>query len=181
MEKTFAEMLRQSLQDAHQTLEETMQGVTTEVAHFQPQGKALPIGAAYTHVLVSEDILLQNWVRKEKSLLESGWNMKMGISEPHPAMDEQWGTNYPSWVKSVKVDLPKLKAYGQAVYKQTDEFMTSLTDKDLVEMKVDLSSWGQGEWPLARFVIRYLLSHIDSLCGEISAVKGLQGLKGYPF
>jgi hypothetical protein len=52
---------------------------------------------------------------------------------------------------------------------------------DLVEMKVDLSSMGEKEWPLGRFIIRYLLSHIDSLCGEISAVKGIQNLKGYPF
>lgn len=181
MEKMFTQMLRQSLQDAHETFEKTMDGVTTEVAHFQPPGKALPIGAAYAHTVVSEDILLQNWVRKEKSLLESGWETKMGLSEPHPAMDSNWETNYTAWVKNVTVDLDKLRAYGQAVYKQTDDFMATLNDQDLIDMKVDLSAMGEGEWPLGRFIIRYLLSHVDSLCGEISAVKGIQGLKGYPF
>ena len=181
MNRTFTEMLQQSLKDAHETFEKTMEGVTQEVAHFQPPGKALPIGAAYAHTVVSEDILLQNWVRKEKSLLESGWETKIGLSEPHPVMDENWETNYTAWVKNVKVDLPKLREYGQAVYKQTDDFLTGLTDKDIVEMKVDLSSMGEKEWSLGRFIIRYLLSHIDSLCGEISAIKGVQGLKGYPF
>lgn len=181
MEKTIAEMLRQSLKDAHQTLEETMKDVTDEVAHFQPPGKALPIAAAYVHTIVSEDGMLNGWVRKMKPLADGEWATKNGLSIPHPAMDKDWEKNYTEWTKSVKVDLTKFKEYTQAVYKQSDDFLASLTDKDVINMKVDLSAWQMGEWPLARFIMRFLLSHVDSLTGEISTVKGLQGLKGYPF
>ena len=181
MKNTFAEMIRQSLKDTHETLESTMNGVTDEVAHWQPAGKALPIAAAYAHVIVSEDVMLSNWVKKTKSLVEGDWGSKLGLSAPHPAMDQNWEKNFAEWSKTVKVDLEKLKEYAQAVYKQSDEFLAGLSDKDMVNKKVDLSMWQMGEWPLARFVMRFLIGHVDSLTGEISAVKGLQGLKGYPF
>ncbi len=181
MEKTFAEMIRQSLKDAHETLEGTMKDVTDTVAHYQPTGKALPIAAAYVHTIVSEDIMLNGWVRKIPPLADGEWSAKNGLSTPHPAMDQDWEKNYTEWTKTVKVDFAKFREYAAAVSKQTDDYLAGLTDADMVEKKVDLSAWQMGEWPLARFIIRFLISHVDSLTGEISTVKGLQGLKGYPF
>lgn len=181
MENKLVEMLRQVLKDSHETLEATMEGVTDEVAHYKPAGKALPIVAAYTHVLVSEDMLLSSMVKKSKSLLEQGWAEKNGLSAQHPAMDADWEKNFAEWSTTVKADLPKLKEYANAVYTQSDEFFAGLKDQDLWDKKVDLSMWGLGEWPLIRFILRMLVSHVDSLTGEISAAKGLQGLKGYPF
>lgn len=181
MDKTFIELVRQLLKDAHETFEGTMQGVTEEVAHWQPEGKALPIGAAYAHAVIAEDMLLNGMIKKSPMLVEQGWGEKMGLSEPHPANDENWEAGFAAWTKSVKVELPKLQEYAQAVYKQTDDYLAGLTDKDLINQKVDLSGWGMGEWALGRFVHRLLIGHIDNLCGEISAIKGLQGLKGYPF
>lgn len=180
MGNKFSEMIRQSLKDAHETFEGTMQGVTEEVAHFQPQGKALPIGATYAHAIISEDIMLNVMVRKTPPLLDQ-WQEKLGLSAPHPAMDGDWEANFAQWVKEVKVDLPKLQEYAQVVYKQSDDFLADTNDSDLLDKKADLSMWGMDEWPLGRFVIRFLISHIDSLSGEISAIKGVQNLKGYPF
>ena len=181
MEKTFVQMMRESLQSAHETLEGTMQGATEEVLHWQPQGKALPVGAAYAHAVISEDLMLSGMVRKTKSLLDQGWIEKLGLSHPHPMMDESWEKNFAEWAKTVKMDLPKFKEYAKAVYKQSDEYLGTLTDKDLSEKKVDLSGWGLGEWSLGKFVMRLLMGHMDNLTGEVSAAKGLQGLKGYPF
>ncbi len=181
MSKIFAEMLRQSLQDAHETLEGTMKDVTEEVAHWKPSGKTLPVAAAYVHVIVSEDIMLTTWAQKTKPLLESGWSSKLGLSAAHPAMDKDWEKNFAEWSKTVQVDMVKFKEYAQAVYQQSNTFLASLSDADLSAKKVDLSAFQMGEWPIARFIIRFLISHVDSLTGEISAVKGLQGLKGYPF
>ncbi|MBI1862999.1 DinB family protein [Candidatus Microgenomates bacterium] len=181
MDNTFASMIRQSLNDAHTTLEDTMKGVDNTIAHYKPAGKALPIIVAYAHVAISEDILLNSWALKKKSLLESEWASKTGLSVPHPAMDQDWEKNYTEWTKIVKADMPKLQAYAHAVYENSDAVLAKLTDRDMVDMKVDLSAWGMGEWPMARYVIRFLIGHVDSLCGEISAAKGLQDLKGYPF
>lgn len=181
MANTIATMLRESLQHAHEIFEGTMQGVTDEVAHWQPAGKALPIGAAYAHAVISEDLLVSGMATKEKPVLEKGWAQRMGLSTPHPAMDADWEKNFADWSKTVKIDLPKLQAYAKEVYRETDDYLATLTDKDLAEKKIDFSSWGMGEKPVTWFIIRILIGHIDNLAGEISAVKGLQGLKGYPF
>lgn len=181
MKHPMLELFRQALKDAHDALEGTMQGVDDKVAHWQPKGKALPVGAAYTHVVISEDLMLNNMIRNAKPLLDQGWSKKLNISHPHPTMDMIWETNFAKWVKEVKIDLPKLQKYAQAVYKQTDDYLATLSDKDLLEKKVDLSQWGLGEWQLGRFIMRIFMGHIDNLMGEISAAKGLQGLKGYPF
>ena len=181
MEKSFVELVRQTLKDAHDSLEGTMNDVTEEAAHWQPQGKALPLAVAYGHVIVSEDMILNGWIRKSKLLIDQGWSDKMGLNLPHPAMDADWEKNFVEWSKKLKMDLKKFKEYAQAVYKQSDDYLAGLTDKDLFEQKIDLSVWGLGDWTLGRFILRFMISHVDNLTGEISAVKGLQGLKGYPF
>jgi hypothetical protein len=180
MEKTYATLLASSLKSAHETLEATMQGVDDTVAHWQPQGKALPIAPAYAHAVISEDIL-GSWMTKQKALVEGEWGAKLGLSSPHPAMDADWETNFIEWCKTVKMDLPKFHEYAKAVYKNTEDYVASLSDSDLIDKKVDLSIWSMGEWSVAKFVIDMLLMHAFSLTGEISSVKGLQGLKGYPF
>jgi len=181
METTFVELLRNCLKESHDTLEATMADVTEDVAHFAPGGKALPIAAAYAHILVSEDMLLSGMVTKKPALLDGEWKDKLGLSEPHPAMDNDWEKNFSAWSTTVKADMAQLKEYGQAVFKQTDDFLAPLKDADLIAMKADLSQWEMGEWDLAKFVIRMMIGHVDSVLGEISAVKGLQNMKGYPF
>jgi len=181
MDNQVASMLADALKSAHETLEGTMQGVTDEVAHKQPGGKAVPIGAVYVHAIVSEDIMMVGWAMKEKPLLEGEWAQKLGISHPHPAMDQDWEKNFIEWIRVLKMDLPKFQEYAKAVYKKTEAYLASLTDADLYEKKVDLSIWELGEWTLGRFVLRMVIGHLDNLTGEISAVKGVQGLKGYPF
>lgn len=177
----FAFAVAQSLRDAHETFEATMKDVTSSMAQWQPQGKALSIASLYVHGVVTEDVIVNAWIRKKKPLLLGVWAKKMGLNQPHPEMDADWEKNYTKWTKTMKVDLKKFRAYATAVYKASDTYLSGLTDKDMDKIKIDLSMWGMGDWPLGRFAMRFLISHIDSLCGEISAAKGLQGKKGYPF
>lgn len=171
-------MLADSLKNIHENLEGTMKGVTAEVAHWQPQGKALSIAAAYAHVVVSEDALL-SMITKEKSLIESGWETKLGLSAPHPMMDENWEKNFSEWTKTVKIDLSKFQEYAKAVYKRSENFCSSLNDADLTEQKVTMFM-NMGEWTFGKFIVLIVINHGANLTGEISAIKGLQGLKGYP-
>jgi len=169
------------LQDAHETLEGTMSGVTNEVANWQPDGKALSIAAAYTHALVSEDMLLNTMLRQNQTLLDKEWNEKMGLNTPHPAVTETWEQDFATWTKTVRIELPKLQEYSKAVYQQTDEYLVALSEEEFATKNIDLSGWGMGDYPLWRFFYRFIIGHADNLTGEISAVKGLQNLKGYPF
>ena len=178
---TTLEMAKTLLQDAHETLGGTMEGVTDEIANWQPEGKALSVAAAYAHTVVSEDMLLNTMVRKAPLLSDQGWAVKMGLSEPHPAMGETWEQDFSAWVKNVRVDSEKLQSYGKAVFAQTEQYLSELSEEDFLNTTIDLSGWGMGNYPLWRFVHRFIIGHTDNLTGEISAVKGMQNLKGYPF
>ncbi len=175
MNNKIALLLTDSLKNAHENLEGTMQGVTEEVAHWQPQGKALPIAAAYAHAVISEDVL-SSMMMKEKSLIEGEWGAKLGLSAPHPMMDADWAKNFAEWSKTVKMDLSKFKEYATVVYKKSEDYCSTLSDSDLTEKKINF----MGEWTIGKFIVSILINHVASLTGEISAIKGLQGLKGYP-
>jgi len=52
-------LLRTQMREAHNLLESTLGDITPEQLHFLPPGRALPVGAAYAHVIFSEDIMAQ--------------------------------------------------------------------------------------------------------------------------
>ncbi len=168
------ELLRMQLREAHELLEATMGDVTPEQLHFLPQGRALPIGAAYAHVIFSEDMMVQS-MKGEKPLFETG--VATGASEPHPnfmAEGVDW-SQYPAWTQRVRFDLAQIRAYATQVYANTDYYLASLTEADLDKPNPFFQN------TLAHFISRALIGHVDNLTGEISAVKGVQGLQGYPF
>lgn len=168
------QLLRKQLAWAHATMEGTMADVTKKSAHFTKIGKALPVGAAYAHVIIGEDIVVATMFAKKTPL--SANNAKTGMSKPMPSMAE-WD-KHEGWYKTVKVDLPKLKKFAKSVYKATDAYLATLKDKDL-EKEMDLM--GMGKQSLAWYISNFVILHIANLTGEVSAAKGVQGLKGYPF
>ncbi|HYO50718.1 MAG TPA: DinB family protein [Chloroflexia bacterium] len=172
-------LLRQQFETAHQWLEGTMADVTPEQAHWTPPGVANPLGASYAHVVVSEDLLVNYMVRQATPLCFSTWAERTGISEPMPLPGPDW-VKYGEWARSVRVDLPAIREYAQAVYAATDEYVASLTSDDL-DRSVDLSSVGMGERTLGWVLGNLVMAHAHDLMGEISCLKGLQGAKGYPF
>lgn len=98
---------------------------------------------------------------------------KTGISEPR--FDSPL-----EWARSVRVDLGAARRYAQAVYANTADYLNTLNDDDL-ERIVDLSEQNMGQWTLGAFLISFVLGHMRDVMGEISALKGTQGLQGYPF
>jgi hypothetical protein len=80
----------------------------------------------------------------------------------------------------VKVQLPALRKYAEAVYASTDQYLASLKPADL-DRVMDLSDMGMGQRSLAWALGRGLLGIMDDKTGEISVLKGLQGAKAYPF
>ena len=60
------------------------------------------------------------------------------------------------------------------------KYLNTLTDANLTD-DVDFTSWGIGMKPLSWAISMVIIGHINNLAGEISAIKGVQGLKGYPF
>jgi len=78
------------------------------------------------------------------------------------------------------VDLLAFRAYAKAVYDATDAYLDTLADPEL-SREVDLSEMGMGKQTVGFVLDNVLLGHAYCHCGEISALKGIQGKKGYPF
>lgn len=166
-------LLTRLYQNAHGWLEGTIEPLTAEQAAWKPPGLALPAGAHYAHVLLSEDFLIGGALQGGAPLVMSSWQGRTGISElPPPG---PWN----EWAHRVVVDLPTARQYAQAVYAATDAYLARATDDDLAR-EIDLTAFGFGI-QTAEYVLNNLILNASAHCGEIACLKGLQGAKGYGF
>lgn len=170
------QLLRDQLKSAHDTQEATVGDLSEESAHFNPLGDAIPAGAAYVHSVLSEDMVLSSMLMQKTPISEGVISEEMGLSQKMPGFNT-WD-KHKDWYKSVKVDLPKFKEFAKKVYAQTNKYLESLKEEDLDQ---EIERPVIGKQTLAFFITNFLILHIANLTGEISAAKGLQGLKGYPF
>jgi hypothetical protein len=169
--------LREQFESANHVLEGTMQDVSPELAHWGPPGNAVPIGASYFHTLMSQDYMINSFVKGGPPWMATTWAGKAGISEPYPPPSEG---PWEPWAKRVKVDLEVMRQYAQAIYANTDDFLASMDEAE-ANRSLDLSGFGMGTKSVEWFLGNILLQHVCHHTGEISCLKGLQGLKGYPF
>ncbi len=167
----------EDLKKAHTYMLQTMDGVTNEVAAFMPPGTANPIAGTYAHLIFSEDFFTQIFLKKTKPLFETTWKDKTGISDLQPT---EWVEAYPKWLKSVKIDVNKANKYAKAVFGATEKYVKGLSDADF-EKQVDMSAFGMGERSVGSFIGSLITGHINNIMGEVAVLKGIQGLKGYPF
>ena len=82
-----------------------------------------------------------------------------------------------TYMRTIRVDLPVLHEYTKAVAGAAQGWLASVTPEDL-ERKIDTPI---GELNLGQLLETFVIWHVNAHCGEISALKGCQGAKGYPF
>ncbi|MGB6411445.1 MAG: DinB family protein [Candidatus Deferrimicrobiaceae bacterium] len=182
VERNVISLLREQLKTINELLEGTVDDVTQEQAHWIPPGVAMPIGATYAHVVVSQDGVINGMLKGGAPLFASKYAGKTGLSEMPPDFDpEKPGLpDWSAWSRKVKVDLPAFRKYAQAVYAASDEYLATLRGKDL-DRPIDLTALGFGQSTVGFLVNNAVLGNAFTHCGEISCLKGLQGKKGYPF
>jgi hypothetical protein len=173
MATSRVEGYRRQFQLAHEWLEGTVEGMSNEEANFKPSGKAMPAGAHYVHHVQGEDAIFNGMLGGKPMLMAEDYAGKIGASEPAPQGD--WS----DWARSATFDMTAARAYAQAVYASTDAYLAGLSESDLTA-EVDLSGWGIGMQPVS-YLLDVMLLDTGMHMGEISAAKGLQGLRGYPF
>lgn len=166
-------LLCEQAQWAHQVFRDTSAGITAEQAHWQPPGRALPLSAAMAHAVTAEDSILHILLQGKEPLHQAALAGRTGISEP------RWFNDL-DWARSVQVDLPALHEYAAAVFAATDQYLAGLSVDELSQAR-DLTNVGLGVVTVAWIISALLIGHMHNLAGEISAIKGAQGLQGYPF
>ena len=126
-------------------------------------------------------MIINGMLQQQAPLSATSHADKMGLSEPMPMPGApDWSDSYAAWTRRVQVDLSALRAYAEAVYAATDAYLASLSDSDL-ERELDLTAVGFGKQKIGWMLNLLVLNRIGTETGEISALKGIQGAKGYPF
>ena len=169
------ELLQHSLGNAFGILGQVSADLTQEQADWQPPGTANPIGAMYWHTISGADDVVYRWALGQEPLRQrENWDervLKVSVAEP------EHGDDWQAYMRTIRVDLPALHEYAQAVAEALQGWLSSLAPEDL-ERVINTPI---GEYTLAQMLDLFAVWHINAHCGEISALKGCQGAKGYPF
>jgi hypothetical protein len=168
-----AELLQYSLGNALGILGQVTVDLTQGQADWIPPGIANPIGGLYWHTLTSLDMVVHRWGMGKDPLFQTeGWNERVVVSA---APDER--KDHPPEMRETRVDLAALREYEKVIVEAVQNWLVSLTPEDL-ERQVETPI---GELSLAQMIETFVIWHINAHCGEISAMKGCQGARGYPF
>lgn len=169
------ELLDYALQNAFGILRDVTGDLTQQQADWQPPALANPIGATYWHVLSSCDYIVHQWGQGQPPLSErEGWRDRaLSVAAPEPEHGGDWHT----WMRDIRIDLPVVHEYAQVLADATAEWLSTLAPEDLdrtVQTPV-------GNLALGSMLETFVIWHLNAHCGEIAALKGCQGARGYPF
>lgn len=175
---TSLQLIKEEIKNAREVFEGTIANLTPELAHKDPGGKAMTIAGAYAHLIFSEDYIIHGMLQEVEPLFKTEFADKTGASALMPNMNnENFPEQHEEWYKNIKLELDKFKAYSQAVFKDTDKYIDTLKNEDL-DKEINL---GWANKTVAYLLFAYIAAHMNNLTGEISALKGVLGAKGYAF
>jgi hypothetical protein len=167
------ELLQYTVGNAFSILEQVTADLTQEQADWMPPGLAIPIGAGYWHAISGTDFLVHSWGMGQAPLSQTaGWEEKVVLHQD-PIPEGEHGAD----LRSIRIDLAAMHDYARAVTATVEGWLATLTAEDM-ERKIDTPV---GELNLAQMLETFVAWHINAHCGEISSLKGCQGVRGYPF
>lgn len=160
-------LLREQTARAHQTMTDVFAVVTPEYATWRLEGSlANTIVGTFLHSYHGEDSTVQERLRGRSTLFESGgWSKQLPYD---PAKD--------SWSVNAVPDLAAVRAYAAAVAAATGEYLGSLAPSEL-DREVDTP---RGKVTIGVRLGLILVTHKFLHMGEIGALLGCQGAKGFP-
>jgi len=167
------ELLQYAMKNAFGILEQVTADLTQEQADWLPPGLANPIGATYWHAISGADAVVHAWSMGQPPLSQTAaWEERVVLfQEPNP--EGGHGAN----LQTLRIDLAAMREYSETVTGAVESWLDSLSPEDL-ERQIDTPV---GELNLAQVLETFVIWHINAHCGEISALKGCQGSRGYPF
>jgi hypothetical protein len=171
------ELTQYALGFAFDLLEQVIGDLTQEEADWMPPGTANPIGSLYWHIISYVDELVHDWAIGGRSLKEvAGWEGRVVTTMPPRDPEDPMG-ELRAIREGLRVDLPTMHDYAQATRQVLEDWLATLTPEDL-DRTIETTI---GELNLAQMLAAYVVWHINVHCGEIAALKGCQGLAGYPW
>jgi hypothetical protein len=166
----YIEWIRNEITDCHAMGDLVFEALTPEVAHWEPGGTANNIAQLMAHLTMGQDRAVNVAIKGGTSVFEDGdWGAKTGIPAERGAV----------WTKGWRLQLEPFRAYRIAVNASVRAFFEVAKDSDFE---------GEVQWgppgvmrPRLSVLATAATSHLRFHLGEISTIKGLQGLKGLPY
>jgi uncharacterized damage-inducible protein DinB len=163
--------IRKDMAYVHQYIDAVLDGITDEQFNWLPPGTINPISTIFLHLLAAEDYFIQSLIRGEPLYwVAQEWGQKIGVQAP-PEQGHNWDE-----FKTSRVLVSPVLTYQQAIRAATDTYLDSFSEEEL-DRRV---AFAGDEFSVAELLMR-LIYHSACHGGEISAVKGMQGLKGLPY
>jgi hypothetical protein len=194
------ELIHHSMGFAFDLLEQLVSDLTQEQANWLPPGTANPIASLYWHTVGYCDqvvhewcmapfrqVTFEEWLEAKRAMRDlgmgqtplrhsAGWQEKVILAlPPENPEDPYWDVR--AVREGLRVDLPALHNYARDTAQVLLEWVASLTLEDL-ERAIPTPIGDHNLGPLLEL---FVIDHISCHIGEISALKGCQGLKGYPW
>ena len=158
-------LLKEQTARARREFEGVLADVDQGMAHWQPPGIANPIEDLVLHTVVGQDRQVSR-LTGQPVVLET-WANKLSLTA-------DW-RHTPEASRSINTEISVLKQYADAVFNAVDACLSGLTEADMEKMVEGF----RGQAPMASQLSTNLVTHMFEHAGEISAIKGLQGAKGY--
>jgi hypothetical protein len=166
---TIVDYIRHQIGMTHWGGAEAFADLTDVQFNFAP-GRANSIAVTLLHAYGIEDAFMQGKLLNQPQLWESGgWAAKVGVAEI-PDLGNGW-----AGMREVTLAKEPILAYGQAVHAVTDRYLATLTPEEL-DKPMQLGPRTGTVAELLSILVVHNLIH----GGEISALKGFQGLQGQP-
>jgi len=162
------DFIRAQCVSALDMISRSLEDLDDEIVQWKPGGTANTIGQILAHVVTGQDLLVGEKLKGGTALHVSGWAARTGIPEDRSLI----------WVQDAwRLDLDGFRQYHAAVDAQSRGYIDSMTPADL-DREV---AWIRGpEQPVSRLFQTIFINHALGHSGEISALKGIRGLKGLP-
>jgi len=148
-------------------LTQVVANLTAEQAVWHVEGTTTnPIAATFMHLYFSEDRTVQQRGQGLPTIFEAGgWQERIGFNPDA------------IWAQQERAYPDAMRAYAAEVHAATQRYLGSLQPADL-EQEVEGM---RGRSPRATVLTVSLVIHKASHMGEIAALLGSQGVKGFPF
>lgn len=165
------QVLSYSLAFSQQTLAEVMADVGEREAFWLPPGVANPIGALYLHTVYDVDAVVHRMFQDKPPLWDrERWSERLGVEVDLDLSAE--------WARRVRYDLAVAREYASAVFAAATAYVDGLSEADLDRF---IESGMSASTTLGQLLHSFVIWHVDAHTGEIAALKGALGLKGYAF
>ena len=166
-----------NLETSHDAFSKTVADITPEMADWIPPGIMHPIGERYAHAVMAEDMLIHSFAKDSAPLFASEWAGRTGFVADMQMLIAQSAEQ----ARAFRVDdLNALSEYMRAVFADTQTYINEVSE-EILASNIDMSIVGYGQVPFPVWFSSFIVGHLHDVMGEISALKGCLGAKGYPF